>query len=104
VAKIITVISGASCEMQVSAVGRFCYFILAPLGRCTVAPLLSDKMTSLKFTQAFGRIFDVESSNNQNRKEYYEYLDNFYWFYDPELDRKYGFKIKIQEVFENTSR
>jgi hypothetical protein len=32
----------------------------------------------------------------------YEYLDNFYRLYDPQLDRKHGVEIKVQEVFKDT--
>jgi hypothetical protein len=92
-------LQGAGCGVQGGY--NIYHSTFGPLCRYT---LLSDKMTSYMYHQAFGRIFEVESINNQKRKEHYEYLDNFYWFYDPELDRKYGFEIKIQEVFENTTR
>lgn len=76
--------------------GLFHGFAITPLSRSAAKPLLSDKMTSYRFKQAFGRIFAVESLNNLNRKICYdEYLDNFHWIYDPELDRKHGIKIEV---------
>jgi hypothetical protein len=55
----------------------------------------SAKMTCYNSLQTFGRTFAAYFLNNLNGKEYYEYLDNFHWFYDPELDHKRGIKIKI---------
>ena len=75
--------------------GLFHGFAITPMSRSAAKPLLSDKMTSYRFQQAFGRIFAVESLNNLNRIMYYEYLDNFHWIYDPELDRKHGIKVEV---------
>ena len=52
-------------------------------------------MTNFNCQIAFGRSFAVIIKIKLRRKNRYEYLDNFYRIYGPELDRKHGIKIEV---------